>query len=47
MTNPDVTYPELDSAAAFACSSNICSLPAFTAAELTERVARLSEVPTR
>ena len=47
MTNPDVTYPELDSAAAFACSSSICSLPAFTPAELTERVARLSEVPTR
>lgn len=47
MINPDVTYPELDGAAAFACSSNICSLPAFTPEELVERVARLSEVPTR
>jgi uncharacterized protein YyaL (SSP411 family) len=44
MPNPDVTYPELDSAAAFACSANICSLPAFTPEELGERVANLRQV---
>ncbi len=27
MTNGDVTYPELDRAAAFACSNQVCSLP--------------------
>lgn len=44
MLNPDVTYPELDTAAAFACTKNICSLPAFSPAELAERIAKISEV---
>ncbi|MEQ1652097.1 MAG: DUF255 domain-containing protein [Hyphomicrobium sp.] len=41
MLNPDVTYPELDQAAAFACSNKLCSLPAFSAGELTEVVANM------
>lgn len=44
MRNPDVTYPELETAAAFACSENICSLPAFTPDELAERVSRMASV---
>jgi uncharacterized protein len=42
--NPDVTYPELDQAAAFACGNHVCSLPAFTAAELTEAVEQMAKV---
>jgi uncharacterized protein len=38
MLNPDVTYPELDRAAAFACSNKLCSLPAFSAAEMASVV---------
>lgn len=44
MRNPDVTYPELETAAAFACTENLCSLPAFTAEDLAERVARMATV---
>jgi hypothetical protein len=44
MVNPDVTYPELDTSAGFACTKNICSLPAFSAAELAERIAKISEI---
>jgi uncharacterized protein YyaL (SSP411 family) len=47
MRNPDVTYPELETAAAFACTNNICSLPAFTPDELAERVARISAVTSQ
>ena len=41
LPNPDVTYPELDRAAAFACSNRLCSLPAFSATELTDTVAQM------
>ncbi len=41
LPNPDVTYPELDQAAAFACSNALCSLPAFSGDELTGTVERL------
>jgi uncharacterized protein YyaL (SSP411 family) len=30
LPNPDVRYPELEQAAAFACANRICSLPAFS-----------------
>ena len=29
LPNPDVTYPELDAPAAFACANGLCSLPVF------------------
>lgn len=38
LVNPDVTYPDMGEAAAFACSNQICSQPAFQAAELTKVV---------
>lgn len=41
LVNPDVTYPELEAAAAFVCTNRICSLPAFSAEELSEAVARV------
>lgn len=41
LPNPDVTYPELDRAAAFACSNRLCSLPAFSADELKGVVAQM------
>jgi hypothetical protein len=34
MPNPDVRYPQLARSAAFICTGNSCSLPAFSAAEL-------------
>jgi len=39
--NPDVTYPELDRAAAFACGNRICSLPVFDPRELPAAVAQM------
>ncbi len=42
LPNPDVTYPEMDRAAAFACSNKICSLPAFSAEELTAVVTQMT-----
>jgi uncharacterized protein YyaL (SSP411 family) len=36
--NQDITYPELDKPAAFACGNRTCSLPAFTAPDLTDAV---------
>jgi uncharacterized protein len=41
LPNPDVSYPELPEAAAFACTNKICSLPAFSGQDLTETVRRL------
>ena len=41
MPNPDITYPKLDKAAAFACANQICSLPVFEAAELEKAVKRM------
>ncbi len=42
LANPDVTYPEMDEAAAFACSNHTCSLPVFSAADLTATVTRMN-----
>ncbi|MGH6823209.1 MAG: DUF255 domain-containing protein [Methylocella sp.] len=42
LTNPDVTYPELDKPAAFACANRTCSLPVFTGADLTAAVDRMA-----
>ena len=45
LPNPDVDYPtDLDQAAAFACSGRFCSLPAFSADELKERVAKMAKL---
>lgn len=41
LPNPDVDYPETDQPAAFACSGHLCSLPTFTAADLTATVAQM------
>ena len=41
LPNPDVTYPELDTAAAFVCTNRICSLPSFTPDELAATMTRL------
>ncbi len=46
LPNLDVTYPELDRAAAFACSNRLCSLPAFSAEELTGVVAQMLRRPS-
>jgi len=43
LPNSDVTYPELDRPAAFACTNRICSLPIFSTAELPLIVAKLLE----
>lgn len=40
MPNPDVTYPELDKAAAFACANRSCSLPVFEAKDIAQAVKR-------
>ncbi len=42
LDNPDVTYPEMDRAAAFACSDHTCSLPVFSGPELTQAVERMN-----
>lgn len=41
LPNPDVEYPELETAAAFACANQICSLPVFEPAGLPVAVARM------
>ncbi|MEM7776921.1 MAG: hypothetical protein AAF732_15035, partial [Pseudomonadota bacterium] len=41
MLNPDVTYPKMERAAAFACANQICSLPVFKPAELTDAVRKM------
>ncbi|MEM6497385.1 MAG: hypothetical protein AAF709_11745, partial [Pseudomonadota bacterium] len=41
MPNPDVRYPPMDKAAAFACANQICSLPVFAPEELEKTVARM------
>jgi len=43
LTNPDVTYPELDKPAAFACANRTCSLPVFTGPDLTAAVDRMTK----
>jgi uncharacterized protein YyaL (SSP411 family) len=42
LPNPDVQYPELKQAAAFVCTSRVCSPPIFKAEDLPARVDRLS-----
>lgn len=42
LPNPDVEYPALDKAAAFACANQRCSLPAFTPEEVKVRVEKLN-----
>jgi uncharacterized protein YyaL (SSP411 family) len=46
LANADVDYPELDRPAAFACSNHICSLPAFTADDLSAAVALMARPKT-
>lgn len=46
LPNPDVTYPEMDRAAAFACGNRLCSLPAFSADELKTAVAQMLRATT-
>jgi uncharacterized protein len=46
LPNPDVQYPEIEQAAAFACTNRICSLPAFSGDELFATVARMLAVKT-
>jgi len=41
LPNSDVDFPDLKRPAAFACNGTRCSLPAFTAAELKQRVEKL------
>jgi hypothetical protein len=41
LPNPDVQYPELDEAAAFACTNRICSQPVHDPAELAGTVGRM------
>jgi hypothetical protein len=43
MPNPDVQYPQLPRAAAYVCTQNRCSLPAFTGEELLAMAQRLSK----
>lgn len=47
LTNPDVDYPVLDRAAAFACANHICSLPIFTAADFATTVAGMAHLKTQ
>ena len=45
LSNPDVTYPAMDRAAAFACSNRLCSLPTFSADELNAAVTLMLQRP--
>lgn len=48
LPNPDVEYPDLGEAAAFACSNRICSFPSFNAEELQATVKQMAKLkPTR
>ena len=48
LPNPDVEYPDMGKAAAFACSNRICSFPAFSADELQANVKQMAKLkPTR
>jgi uncharacterized protein YyaL (SSP411 family) len=44
LDNPDVAYPELKRAAAFACSDYLCSAPAFSSKELVASVDAMSKL---
>ncbi|MGI9478397.1 MAG: DUF255 domain-containing protein [Hyphomicrobiaceae bacterium] len=41
MLNPDVQYPAMEQAAAFACANQICSLPVFSGKDLMQTVAKM------
>lgn len=41
LPNPDVIYPEIDRAAAFACANKLCSLPVFAPEEVYAAAARV------
>ncbi len=41
LPNPDVQYPQMKQAAAFACSKKTCSLPVFDPAQVVEAIDRL------
>jgi len=43
MPNPDVEYPDMAQAAAFACANGACSLPVFTPAEIATIVRRIED----
>ncbi|HKU95136.1 MAG TPA: DUF255 domain-containing protein [Vineibacter sp.] len=43
LPNPDVEYPELPQAAAFACANGVCSLPVFTPNEVARIVRRVED----
>jgi uncharacterized protein YyaL (SSP411 family) len=48
LPNPDVEYPDLGQAAAFACSNRICSYPSFTSVELQATVKQMAKLkPSR
>jgi uncharacterized protein YyaL (SSP411 family) len=42
LPNPDVQYPELSKAAAFVCTSRVCSAPIFNPTDLAARVDKIS-----
>jgi hypothetical protein len=44
LPNPDVQYPEMDAPAAFACSNQICSRPAFDADTLAKTIKQMTEL---
>ena len=46
LPNPDVQYPVLDKAAAFACANQICSLPVFASGDLEETIRRMMATRT-
>ncbi|MGE3646715.1 MAG: hypothetical protein AB7G10_00150 [Reyranellaceae bacterium] len=43
MPNPDVEYPDLPQAAAFACANGACSLPVFSPGEIAGIVRRIED----
>jgi hypothetical protein len=46
LPNPDVQYPEMDEPAAFACSNQICSRPAFDADTLAKTIKQMNALRT-
>lgn len=47
LPNPDVEYPDLGEAAAFACSNRICSYPSFNADELNKTVEQMAKLKVK
>jgi uncharacterized protein YyaL (SSP411 family) len=44
LPNPNIAYPRLDRSAAFACTSNACSIPIFDPNEIVPRVRAMLEI---